>query len=556
MGVCVEKLPHVCSPEHTSQQGLQVFMDEDGNYNGYCYSCATVVPDPYKDKPAGYKPTPMTKSPEEIAQELWDISQCPVMELADRKLKQETLEYFGYRIELSSRDGVTPTIAWRPYTKDGAFASYKAKPLFKSKIRGWSVGDQKDVDLFGWEQAIRSGSPKLIITEGEEDAVALYQMIRRENANGRYADLVPAVTSIPHGAGAAVRDLTRLSAKIRRYFKEVILAFDMDKPGQKAAKAVVASVLGEAKIAELPEGDANACLIAGKSKAAVKAVLWQAEVPKNTRIVKGSELHELGRMKAQWGNPWPFEGLTRLTRGRRRGETIYIGAGVKMGKSELVDTIANQVIVGDNAPCFLAKPEQAMGRTYQMLVGKAAGRIFHDPTIEFDEEAYDAGSKLVGDKAIILDSYQFVNWDGLKEDIRYAVIAEGTQDVIIDPVTSLTAQMGSSEANEFLTGFAAELSSMAMDLDFTAYIFCHLKAPKDTPHERGGKVLSTQFAGSRAMMRSCNYMIGMEGNKDPDLSPEQRNFRDLVILEDREFGQTGRIKLWWDMHTGLFQEVK
>jgi twinkle protein len=288
----------------------------------------------------------------------------------------------------------------------------------------------------------------------------------------------------------------------------------------------------------------------------VKAVLWQSAVPKNTHIVKGSSLRDLARQRPEWGKPWPFPKLTQMTRGRRRGETIYFGAGVKMGKSELVDTIAKQVIVDDDLPCLIVKPEQAMGRTYQNLVGKAAGKIFHDPAIEFDEEAFDKAEPLIGDKALIIDSYQFVGWDNLKEDIRYAAVAEDVKDIVIDPVTSFTAGMSASETNEFLNGFAAELAAMAKDLDFTSYIFCHLKAPDSgEPHERGGEVLSTQFAGSRAMMRSCNYMIGLQGNKDPDLPIDQRNMRTLVLLEDREYGNVGKVQLYWDRFTGLFREV-
>ncbi|MCP4364976.1 MAG: toprim domain-containing protein [Planctomycetes bacterium] len=533
---------------------MQVFEDDDGGFNGYCYACDTFVPDPYKDKPPNYKPVVIKKSPEEVAQELWDIGQLPIVGVAERGLTKETLEYFGYRVGLSQADGESPAILYRPYTKDGEFRSYKSKILENKKT--WSVGDQRDVDLFGWEQAIRSGSPKLIITEGEEDAGALYQMIRRENANTQWADLQPAAVSLPHGASGSVRDLSRLSAKIRQNFKEIILAFDMDEVGQQWAHQVVEKVFGEAKIANLPAKDANECLLTGRSKACVKAVVWQSSVPKNSHIVKGSLLREKARQKPVWGMPWPFPKLTALTRGRRRGETIYFGAGVKMGKSELVDAIAKQIIVDDQLPCLLIKPEQDPARTYKQLVGKAAGRIFHDPAIEFDEAAFDRAEPLIGDRALIMDSYQFVDWDNLKEDIRYSVLAEDVKDVIIDPITVFTNQMSSSEANEFLIGMAAELSAMTKDLDFTAYIFCHLKAPESgEPHERGGNVYSTQFAGSRAMMRSCNYMIGLQGNKDPNLDIDQRNFRELVLLEDREYGNVGKVRLWWDKHTGLFSEV-
>ena len=227
-----------------------------------------------------------------------------------------------------------------------------------------------------------------------------------------------------------------------------------------------------------------------------------------------------------------------------------------MGKSEVVNALAAHLITEHNVPVLLVKPEEAMAKTYQMLLGKVVGRIFHDPKIEFDEEAFERANALVGDKALIVDSYQFVNWETLKGDIRYAVEVEGVKDVIIDPITCFTNQMGSAEANEFLVTMAAEISAMAKDLDFTAYLFCHLKAPATGPtHERGGHVLSSQFAGSRAMMRSCNYMIGMEGNKDPELDPDERNVRTLVLLEDREFGTTERVPLYWDRSTGLFSEL-
>ena len=204
----------------------------------------------------------------------------------------------------------------------------------------------------------------------------------------------------------------------------------------------------------------------------------------------------------------------------------------------------------------MIKPEEALPKSYKMVLGKVAGRSFHDPNIPFDYEAFDEADKLVGDKAIFQDIYQFGRWEDLKSDIMYTVVNDGVKDVMIDPITTLTNTMNSAEANEHLTLVAAEISAMAKDLDFTAYLFCHLKAPEGTPHERGGQVLSTQFAGSRAMMRSCNYMIGLEGNKDPDLDINERNVRHLKILEDREFGVSDTIDLYWDQKTGLFNEIK
>ncbi len=550
MSQCIEFLEH----DACGSSRLQVFED-DGDYTGYCFGCNTFVKDPYENKPKGYKPVQIIKTDAEKAQELYDIWQYPIVDVESRELNAESIAHFGARVGLSEVDGESPSVLYFPYTRNGETVAYKAKLLDPKKH--WSHGSQKEVDPFGWDLAMGSGSPKLIITEGEADAIAAFQMIKKSNKGGPYEDMIPAVISLPHGAGGAVKDLMRIQHDAEHRFKEIILAFDMDEPGQDAAQAVVKEVFGDAKIAHLPAKDANSCLLEGRSKSCVKAILWNSVIPKNTRIIRGHSLSELACKKPEFGLSYPWQGLTDLTRGIRRGETIYIGAGVKMGKSELVNSLAEHIITSHNLPVFLVKPEESMAKSYNLLVGKAAGRIFHDPNVEFDQEAWDKAEPLIGDKALILDSYQFVDWDTLRGDIKYAVVSEGVKDVIIDPITALTNTMGASESNEFLVNMSADLSSMAKDLDFTAFIFCHLKAPKmGEPHERGGSVLSNQFAGSRAMMRSCNYMIGMEGNKDPDLTVEQRNMRDLVILEDREFGSSGKVSLYWDNKTGLFNEIK
>jgi twinkle protein len=371
----------------------------------------------------------------------------------------------------------------------------------------------------------------------------------------KWAHLEPAVCSLPNGCSSVAKVVTKMAHSIRQLFPEVVFIPDNDKPGKEAAD-VFARLYPGVFIAELPAKDANECLMSGLASECTNAVRWRPSTPKNTKIILGSSLSEAAKKKPEVGRPWPWEGLTKATRGRRRGETYYFGAGVKLGKSELVDSIAAHIILADKLPVFMVKPEQDPARTYKNLVGKAAGRIFHDPNIPFDEEAYNQYEGMIGDKAIILDSYQFVNWDSLKDDIRYVVTNEGVEDIFIDPITCFTNQMSSAEANEFLTSTAAELAAMAKDLQFTSYIFCHLKAPTNgLPHERGGNVLSTQFTGSRAMMRACHLMIGLEGNKDPNLDVELRNIRHLVILEDREFGSSDKISLYWNNKTGLFSEI-
>lgn len=204
---------------------------------------------------------------------------------------------------------------------------------------------------------------------------------------------------------------------------------------------------------------------------------------------------------------------------------------------------------------MLAKPEESNVKTVKLIAGKIAGKIFHDPKVEFDESAYYDATKVVGDRLILINLYQHLGWETLKADIREAA-SEGCEAIFIDPITNLVNGLSAADQNTKLQEIAQELSALALDLNVVVFIFCHLRNPDSgTPHERGGEVLSSQFAGSRAMARSCNLMFGIEGNKDPNLSQEERNLRTLVLLEDREFGEVGRFGLYWDKNTTLFNEI-
>jgi twinkle protein len=548
MTKCVEKLPHSCG----SSDGLQVFRDNDGKYTGYCFSCGTYVPSPYSDKPEGYTPKIAIKSPEQIAQEIEAITHYRAHDLPDRKLKKASLEYFGVKVGVSEVDGETPELHYYPYKKSGQLVAYKVR-LIKNK-KFWAVGSTKDVDFFGWEQAIATGGKKLFITEGEIDAISFYQIAKEHNKGTAYADLSPAVVSLANGASAAPRDILKALPEIRKHFKEIILVFDSDAPGKLAAEAV-SKLIPDVLIASLPEKDVNECLKTGKSKAAYNAVQFNAVKPKNTRLVSGDSLHEVAKKPPEFGYSWPWKHLTEATRGIRLGETIYIGAGQKQGKSEVVNTLAAHFMKEHGWKVFLIKPEESNNKTYKLVAGKLVGKIFHDPNKPFDEEAYNKAGEIIKGNLFMLNLYQHVGWDTLKEDIRLAA-SEGCKAIIIDPITNLTNGINAADANTKLQEIAQELSAMALDLNVVIFIFCHLRNPDSgLPHERGGEVLSSQFAGSRAMARSCNLMLGLEGNRDPNLPREEKNLRTLVLLEDREFGETGRFKLYWDQNTGLFNEL-
>ena len=547
MGVCVEKISHSCG----TRDGLQVFENEDGTYNGYCFSCGKFISNPYEDRP-NYKPTKLKKSKEDIEKELNEIALYKSHSLPDRLLSIDTISVFSVKVGVSEVDGVTPVTHYYPYYKDQKLQGYKVRLIENKKM--WGVGDTSDVDLFGWDLAIQAGGKKIYITEGEIDCLSLYQIFKQQVKGTKYEEFSPAVVSLPHGAGSAARDLAKSIAKIRQYFKEVVLVFDMDEAGRKATEDVL-RIIPDALVASLPAKDVNECLMQGRAKACYNACVFNAKTPKNTRLVIGTSLAEKAKEPPKYGVSWPWKHLTKTTRGIRLGETIYIGAAAKLGKSEVVNTLAAHFIQNLDWKVLLAKPEEANVKTVKMVAGKLVGKIFHDPNIEFDSRAFDEAIEQMGDRLLLLNLYQHVGWDSLKADIREAA-SEGCKAIFIDPISNLTNGMSAADANSKLQEIAQELAAMALDLNIVIFIMCHLKSPDaGPPHDRGGEVLASQFFGSRAMERSCHLMLGIEGNKDPSLPKEQKNVRTIVLISDREFGESGRFPLYWDDQTGEFNEL-
>ena len=550
MGQCLAKLPHSCG----SNKGLQVFADDDGTVNGYCFSCDTFVPNPYgevsyaKDLP----PVKPGKTKEEVAEQMKEIAECGVCDLADRRLRGDSLEHFGIKIGLDTKDGKTPKIAFLPYYKDGVLVKYKARLLEQKRM--WHIGNEREVDLFGWEQAKASGAKRLIITEGEFDAVALHRILEI-HTKPEFKDYTPAVVSLINGSKSAGKDLARLLPKIQKHFTDVSFCFDDDKSGQDAV-VEAGKVIPHATSITLPSNDANDCIMKGTTRGAFNAIMFRAEKPKNSSLVLADTLFEDAKVPAEMGVSWPWENMTEMTRGVRTGETIYIAAGEKLGKSEVVNAIAGHLIIEHGWKVFLAKPEEATKKTVKMLAGKLVGGVFTDPHIPFNEPAFDRACDIMRGKVQLLGVYQHITWEVLRTDIC-AAAAWGARAVFVDPLTCLTNGMSSGERNDKLMEIGQELAALALDLDIVIFIFAHLNKPAAgaTPWDRGGKITTNYFAGSSGMARSCNYAMGLEGDKDPELTEDERNIRKLVILADREFGESGSCNLFWNKANHMFTQI-
>ena len=232
---------HEACPECGSSDANGVYDDE----SSFCFSCQT-----YKAKP-NEKRVKLTEIPKQSKTFKKALPKGEVKGLRHRGLSEETCRKFGY---LTSQNK-SEMAAYR--NKNGVVDAYKIRtPDKKFSI----VGDTNKMQLFG--QHLWNTGKKLVITEGEIDAMTVSQV-----QNHKWATV-----SVPNGCAAAKKSIQNNWDYVTN-FSEIIIMFDMDDQGQKAAQEVAELLpVGMAKIARLPFKDANECLMKGKADDIITAI--------------------------------------------------------------------------------------------------------------------------------------------------------------------------------------------------------------------------------------------------------------------------------------------
>lgn len=545
-----------------SSDGLALY-DNGGKHTGYCWACGKYEPDPLDEqtstpKPIQSKLAVKVKSDADRQRDLTYVyNEMPILELRERGISKATCEYFGVRAAVSQEDGLTVAQHYYPLTKDGNLVAYKVRRCADKQF--YSLGFAKDTDLFGQHQAAYTNAKQVIVTEGEIDAMSVFQAIREQQAGTKYEHFLPAVVSLVRGAAKedkankVVNELGQ-HAEFFGKFETIVVCLDQDAPGLNSAQAVSQLFPGKVKIVDLPMKDANAMLMAGKSSQLQKAVLFQGKVAKLSSIRQVSDVFEQARAKAEWGKPWPWSTLNKMTYGRRRGELIGVGAGVGCGKTTFWHQITEYIIndCSDKVGVFML--EEANAKTLKMLAGKFAGKQFHNPDVEYEQQELDDALMKLDGKLVLYDNREESTWESIGPAIRHMVLVEGCKDIILDPISALTFHLDSSKTNDELNRIFGEVAAMAKSLDFTLYYSSHLNAPEGgKPHEEGGRVKASQFTGSRAMIKWSHYIIGLERDTQAD-EEEERNQVTIRVLKDREYGNTGIIRTHYDHDSGSLIE--
>jgi len=450
-----------------------------------------------------------------------------------RSIKPSTFKTFKVLAEYSETDLSLISIVY----DYGKWAKLRKLP------KGFMTLGSTDSSLFG-KGVIKSKT--ILITEGENDCLAAFQMLKDANPN-----VFPAVVSLPNGAGG-VKAVSDNLEWIKSHTK-VILCLDNDDAGKAGRDKILSLLEGDAYIVDLCLKDPHEYLEADKAQEFIKSVK-EASRYKPSGIVNVGSVIKDALKKPEWGLSFPWDTLTKASYGIRMGEGWFVGAGVKAGKSEWLNTLAVHIIQQGEKP-FIIKAEEMPALTIKKLAGIMEKKFYHRPDIEVDMDELETVLHSFEDSLLLYKSENHIEWEAVKEAIRHAVVVEGCKYVFIDPITCMTDGLEPSEANTMLQKFSREIDTMAKTLGFAYFVFCHLNAPKTGKgHENGGKICSHQFTGSRVMMRSCTYMLGIQRNKDPEIDEEERNTSQFVLLEDRMFGNNVIFDVFYNRDTGEYLE--
>ena len=389
----------------------------------FCYSCNT-------HKPAEKVTTMATVQPTKIhSNSLSSTRLAEYNDIPDRKITKDTARKFN---TLTKKKGsMTTHHVYQYYDSKGNHICNKVRDTANKKF--WSEGSMSEAGLFG--QNVFTQKAKFItITEGEVDAMSAYQLMGSQWP----------VVSLKNGAASAVSNCKQ-SFEYLNQFGNIVLCFDNDKAGKKAANEV-AEIFepNKCRIMQLDLKDANECLKVGmKSEDFINA--WWASKPFTPAGI--INLHDLGDSLYDEDYCetclYPWSNLNEKTYGMRTGELVTFTSGAGMGKSSIMRELMHHLMMNtkDNIG-VLAMEESVRNTTFNIMSVEANARLYiKEVRDQFTKEQLrEWQEKTVGSKRFFaFDHFGSISNDEILGRVRYMAKALETKWVILDHLSILVS---------------------------------------------------------------------------------------------------------------------
>lgn len=498
---------HEACPDCGSSDAVARYDNGDKGHATHCFSCNAHHSD---TAPAAQRVETKAKDR--------GLIKGTYQAISARGLSQETCKKMGY--SMGTYNGEPVQIATY-YNSTGTPVAQK----IRTKDKGFKVlGDSKKLPLFGSHKW--SGRDRLVITEGEIDACSIVQVMQKT-----------AVCSLPQGAQGAVKAIKDNWDYVTS-FSHVVLAFDMDEAGRKAAQEVSELLpVGMCQIAHFPYKDANECLMQGKAQDIVSAV-FEAKTYRPDGIVSAADLRKSLTVVDEASDiKYPYEELNKCTLGLRRGELVTIIAGSGIGKSTMMREIAYS-LHQQGERCGMIMLEENNKKTIMSLLSIHMDKnIAVDRSLAEEADIYKAFDEMfTGDRQLYLyDHFGSSEVDTIANRIRYMAKALGVKWVFLDHISIMVSGLHVADERRAIDLACTTLRTLVSELDIGLIMVSHLRRPDgDKGHEDGAKVRLNQVRSSHSIVQLSDMVISLQ--VDPD-DPDG-DHRYIHVNKNRYTGET------------------
>jgi twinkle protein len=471
---------------------------------------------------------------------------------AQRRLTKEAMEFYGVKARYGA-DGEINRFFF-PIVEASAteITGYKTKNP-KDKASQFSVGSVSGI--FGLEH-FRSGGKKLVITEGEEDTIAV------QVANlTRWGRTFPVVSM----GSSSQTDFLLNDRETLLKFDEILLWLDNDEEGQKAV-AKAAKILGfeRVKLVSSEQKDANATLMLGDGlKDGVNKVLDALFAPKPynpSGLLSGEDLWaELVKYDEVKSQPYPamMEGLNEKLQGMRLGEITLLTSGSGTGKSSIVREMAWNLKTATEEKIGIVALEESPGETTRKLSGLALNRNPAEESIPL-EELRTGFDQVFADGRIVVLDHAGAATDSRVIDLVEFMCASGVKYIFIDHLTIMISEgVEGKDGLEAQDKVMNDLLRLVKRYNVWIGLVSHLRktSGRAQSFEEGGMPSMDDIRGSGSTKQIAMDIIAFARNTVA-FDEREKNTISFRVLKCRHTGLTGNAgEMIYHRPTGRLQKA-
>jgi len=412
----------------------------------------------------------------------------------------------------------------------------------------YSEGKVASSTLFG-QKGFSEGGKYITLCEGEIDALSTYQMLGSKWP----------VVSIKTGAAGAAKDVAK-SYDFLTSFDNVVICFDNDDAGNKAAKKVAEVLSPRAKIMPMQYKDANEYLL---NKAQDKFVKdwWSAKTYTPEGIIAGSEMWStIMEGVTEPAIAYPYDGLQNLTYGVRMGELVTITAGAGLGKSQFIKELVYHVLGNTSDNVGMMFMEESVKKAGLSLMSLEANKPLHLPDVfstATDKELKDSFDNTLGtNRLFFYDHFGSNAIDTIVGRVRYFAKALDCKYVVLDHVSIIVSDQQHGDERRALDEIMTKLRTVVQELNICLLLVSHLRRPSSAGHEEGAATSLSQLRGSASIGQLSDIVIGLERNGQHE-DEKERHTTTVRVIKNRFSGLTGpACRLYYSRQTGRMTELE